>query len=139
MTSYLLLVLCCVLYIANGTEISNPEHQSKRFLNPKLVKSLLDNDFEDGRLGIWYDSSPNQMNWQIEDFDSPTEIDNPAPEPDYGTKYLRVHKNGEFGLGRVVLNSEVFLAEPGDEIHFSFWIRAKYAATNNLQVMKNNS
>lgn len=106
---------------------------------PELVDSvqarnLVDNDFESGSAGSWFDESPGNVNWRVEDYSSPNEEGNPAPEPTSGRKYLRAVRNADFQSGLAILRSATFTANPGDQVAFDFWIRSKRPEGNNLEV-----
>lgn len=100
--------------------------------------SALDKDFEDGRLSPWYDTSANFMHWLVEDSSTPLEPTNPAPPPlNSGTKYIRAgDRAGTVELNSLILRSPEFVAVPGDEVSFSFWIRSRRLRGNSLQVYK---
>lgn len=104
--------------------------------DPKLVRTLLDNDFESGSTNPWFDESPGYVNWRVESLDSPSEANSPAPAPVAGTNYLRATRNADLLSGLAVLKSPVFTANPGDRISFDFWIRSKRPEGNNLEVIE---
>ncbi len=84
--------------------------------NPRVSKEALDNNFEDGRLGPWYDDSPGNVNWKIETY--PASFDSLAPFPSSGLRYLRASRFPNRLSGLAVLRSEPFLASPGDKASF---------------------
>lgn len=103
-------------------------------VDPLSARSLLDNDFENGFEDPWYDSSPSNVHWVIEDFNNPFEVNYPAPTPSIGTKYLRAIRNEQLSPGLLILRTVTFTALPGDEISLNFWIRSKYTGGNTLDV-----
>ena len=139
----LLLLLSVVAFISSS---SIPSIESKKdavllksgsnpnLRDPRQVRLLLSNDFEDGRVSPWYDESAANVNWKVEDFNSPSEFDSPAPQPSSGTKYLRAARNKDLLSGLAVLRSEPFIASPGDQVTFNFWIRSRRPEGNNLEV-----
>ncbi len=102
--------------------------------DPKLARTLLDNDFESGSANPWFDESPAYVNWRVEDVASPTERNSSVPPPPTGTKYMRATRNADLLSGLAVLRSPVFTANPGDRVSFDFWIRSKRPEGNNLEV-----
>jgi len=93
---------------------------------------LLNNNFESGAADPWYDSSPNTVHWVVEDFSTPIE-DYPPPTLSTGTKYLRANRD-KATPGQLILRTVTFMAFPGDEFSFNFWIRSKYTGGNTLEV-----
>ena len=102
--------------------------------NCKSVRINVNNDFESGRYSPWFDESPGNVLWLIEDLTKPSEVDSPVPDPDSGTKYLRATRDAQFESGLAVLRSEVLTVAPGDRVSFSFWIRSQRALGNSLEV-----
>jgi len=101
----------------------------------KSVRISISNDFELGRYSPFYDDSPGNVKWIIEDISQPSEADSPpVPTPDSGTKYLRATRDAELESGLAVLRSEVLTVAPGDRVSFSFWIRSQRASGNSLEV-----
>jgi len=92
----------------------------------------INNNFEDGRLGPWYDDSPGNVNWRIETY--PASFDSLAPFPSSGLRYLRASRFPNRLSGLAVLRSEPFLASPGDKVSFKFWMRSRRLEANNLEV-----
>lgn len=125
------------LNLTLGTAYKND--LKKDLYNVKQGRVLISNDFENGVITPWYDESPGNVKWKVEDFNSPTEVDSPAPSPVMGTKYLRATRNAALSSGLAVLRSEVFMASPGDRITFSFWIRSKFTEGNTLEVTKHTN
>ena len=103
-------------------------------IDPKLIRTLLDNDFESGSANPWYDQSPANVNWRVENVASPSETNSSAPMPSVGTYYMRATRNADLTSGLAVLTSPVFTANPGDRVSFDFWIRSKRPEGNNLEV-----
>ena len=66
--------------------------ENLEILDPLLARYLLANDFEDGTMSPWFDQSPGKINWKLETFDSPSELNSPVPQPASGAKYL--NRNG---------------------------------------------
>ncbi|XP_057367019.1 deleted in malignant brain tumors 1 protein-like [Daphnia carinata] len=104
-------------------------------VDPKLVRTLLDNNFESGTLNPWYDESPGYVNWRVENLASPSEANSTAPKPDTGTKYVRAARNADLASGLAVLRSPIFTASAGDRVSFDFWIRSKRPEGNNLELV----
>jgi len=103
-------------------------------IGPQLAQMLVTNDFESGTTSPWFDQSPAKVNWRVEDFYSPAEVNSPAPAPAAGRKYLRATRNSNLTSGLAVLQSPVFTALPGDKVRFSFWIRSQQPQGSNLEV-----
>ncbi|KAI9562416.1 hypothetical protein GHT06_013386 [Daphnia sinensis] len=104
-------------------------------VDPKLVRTLLDNNFESGTLNPWYDESPGYVNWRVENLASPSEANSTAPKPTTGTQYVRATRNADLASGLAVLRSPTFTASPGDQVSFDFWIRSKRPEGNNLELV----
>ncbi len=104
-------------------------------IDPLSARGLLNNDFESGFEEPWYDSSPSNVHWIVEDFSSQSEVNNPAPTPSAGTKYLRATRNEQLSSGLLILRTVTFTAFPGDEVSFNFWIRSRYTGGNTLDVI----
>ncbi len=96
-------------------------------------RSLPLSDFESGAMSPWIDESAADARWVVEDFGSPIDATQPAPQPASGTKYLRVTRPAGT-TGQAVLRSEPFMVDPGDQITLNFWIRSQIIQTNNLEV-----
>lgn len=97
--------------------------------------SSIDNDFESGSAGSWFDESPGYVNWRVEDYTRPTETSSPAPRPLNGTKILRATRNATYPQsGLAILRSVSFTANPGDQVSFDYWIRSKRPEGNNLEL-----
>lgn len=145
----ILLLLSVAAFISSGSipSIESKEKKQDEALlvfpskpnlrDPRQVRLLLSNDFEDGRLSPWYDESAANVKWKVEDFNSPSEFDTPAPQPSSGTKYLRAARTRDLLSGLAVLRSEPFIASPGDQVTFNFWIRSRRPEGNNLEVYYN--
>ena len=103
-------------------------------IDPLLARTLLDNNFESGSASPWFDESPGNVNWRVEEFSLPSEVTSPAPKPAIGTSYLRVTRKADLSSGLGVFTSPVFTANPGDKVSFDFWIRSKRPEGNNLEV-----
>jgi hypothetical protein len=101
---------------------------------PQLGHMLVTSDFESGTMSPWFDQSPAKVNWRVEDFNSPAEVNSPAPAPATGRKYLRATRNSNLTSGLAVLQSPVFTALPVDKVRFSFWIRSQQPQGSNLEV-----
>jgi hypothetical protein len=104
-------------------------------VDPLSARVLLNNDFESGIEEPWYDSSPSNVHWTIEDFSAQSEPSNLAPVPSSGTKYLRATRNEQLSSGLLILRTVTFTAFPGDKISFNFWIRSRYTGGNTLEVI----
>ena len=110
-------------------------NQSPNDLDPYSTREILSSDFESGSMSPWYDLSTSSVNWQIERLDSSTETNSAAPQPASGETYLRLTRNANLDLGLAILNSAVFIALPGDQVNFTFWIRSRQPLGNSLQVI----
>ncbi|KZS19005.1 Seizure 6-like protein [Daphnia magna] len=104
-------------------------------VDPKLVRTLLDNNFESGTLSPWYDESPGYVNWRVENLASPSEANSTAPKPATGSQYVRATRNADLASGLAILRSPTFTASPGDRVSFDFWIRSKRPEGNNLELV----
>ncbi|XP_057376161.1 uncharacterized protein LOC130697069 [Daphnia carinata] len=113
-----------------------PLHLSK--IDPLSARALMSNDFESGFIDPWYDASPSNVHWVVEDFAAPNEANNPAPTPSFGTKYLRATRNANLNSGLLILRTLKFTALPADQISISFWIRSKYTGQNTLDLVLDN-
>lgn len=82
-------------------------------VDPKLVRTLLDNNFESGTLSPWYDESPGYVNWRVENLASPSEANSTAPKPATGSQYVRATRNADLASGLAILRSPTFTASPG--------------------------
>ena len=101
------------------------------------ARALPLNDFESGAMSPWFDESAADAKWYLESFDAPFDPSVPVPQPGAGSKYLRVQRPPGTS-GQAALRSELFTAQPGDELRFSFWIRSQILQTNNLEVYWQN-
>ncbi len=115
--------------------IGLPTINCNSILNPKQGRLILDNDFEEGSFNSWYDESTGRVYWDVEDFYQPFEVNQPAPKPTSGTKYLRARRNANLDSGSIFFTSEDFTAYPGDQVSFKFWIRSYFRENNELQVL----
>lgn len=104
-------------------------------MDPQQVRLMLDADFESGRMDPWYDISPSAPFWKVEDNLVPFEVGQPAPPPDFGTKYARVKRNVILESGFVYLITDPFIASPGDRVSFSYWIRSLVPQGNTLEFL----
>ena len=91
--------------------------------NGQLGRALALNDFESGTTSPWNDESAADVRWAIETNDAPFEVDQPAPNPVSGRRYLRVTRPPGTS-GNAVLRSDTFTASPSDQFTLSFWIRS---------------
>lgn len=138
---FLLLALNLVLHpVAFGRTIDLKGILSQKSENGLQSRSSIDNDFESGSAGSWFDESPGYVNWRVEDYSRPTETTNPPPQPLTGAKILRATRNATYPQsGLAILRSVSFTANPGDQVSFDFWIRSKRPEGNNLEVHNNIS
>lgn len=128
LVSLLLLVL---ITIAVNCQVGiNPLSE----IDSKTARILLSNDFESGSSDPWYDNSPSTAHWFIEDFSEQSELNNPAPSPVSGKKYLRAIRDAQLASGLLILRTATFTALPGDQFSFQFWIRSRFTEGNNLEV-----
>jgi len=98
-----------------------------------------DNDFEEGTLAPWMDLSEGGTCWVIETISSNSgsngrnTIQLPSPPP-IGKYFLLMKQELKtFDIG--TLSSTNFIAFPGDQIQFSFWISSTWSNFHNLQVI----
>jgi len=135
------LLLFRLLLITSTT--SRDPRQLELIKLPKLnvitsaVQELsINQNFENGSIQPWQDFSEEGTQWVIENISSwsneHTKNHLGLPPMESGTHYLWLKQDLEtFGIG--ILSSNTFLANPGDEIKFSFWIHSSYKYFNNLQ------
>ena len=124
----ILLFVCLLIHISESVR---KEEFSK--YNPGI-----DIDFENGTIEPWSDFSEVGTHWIIENNSSSTiemrtsQQSPPAP-PNNGRYFLFLkHELNAFGIGQ--LNSPTFLAQPGDRIAFSYWLKSTYRHFNNIEV-----
>lgn len=118
-----------------GIVIPNEPHMLNHQPNdPRQVRLVVSNDFEDGSLGVWFDESNGNVRWAVEYFSSPAEVTYPAPPPASGNKYVRAIRNAALDAGSIFLKTQPFTASPGDTVAFTFWIRSFRTGANDLQV-----
>lgn len=142
MKSKVLFLICLLLIPA--TSASEPEpFEIHRFRVMTLFNTFtiqqpeLDQNFENGTMEPWVDCSENGTQWVIQKMSTAwgNEISKSRiipPPLESGTHYLWLKQDFEiFGFG--VLSSPKFLAYPGDELQFSFWIHSSFECFNNLQ------
>jgi len=96
----------------------------------------IDNSFENETLSPWTDCSEDGAEWIIGNMSSSrierNEKEISPPIVESGAHYLWLQHDLEtFGIG--ILISPTFLAFPGDEIKFSFWIHSSFKHFNNIQ------
>lgn len=103
----------------------------------------LDNSFENQILEPWIDLSESETHWIIECISSCTSNETnmiqgiPLPPTD-GHYVLQLKYDLEsFDVG--ILSSPTFLAYPGDEIKFFYYIRSNYSHFNNIEVISHDS
>jgi len=102
----------------------------------------VDNDFENGTIAPWTDSSEDGTQWMIEnsffwtngDGRSQMQVVPPPPPPNNGKYYalLKHDLTKTFGVG--ILSSPNFVAYPGDEVTFSYWLQSPFRHFNNIEV-----
>lgn len=126
--------ICIAFLVAHSTSFVAVERSPEK-IDALSARYLVSSDFESGTMSPWFDQSPGQVNWQVENFDSPFETNSPTPQPLNGTKYLRAVRNANLQSGTAILSSPLFTALPGDQISFSFWIRSRRLQTNTLEVI----
>lgn len=97
----------------------------------------LSNDFERKTLKPWVDASEDGSFWAIGSFSA--EENNMkssfiSPPPAKDGKYFIYLKNyfDVFGVG--ILQTENFIALPGDQLSFSFWMYSALSQINNIKV-----
>jgi len=106
---------------------------------PAINHQDIDNSFENGTINPWTDCSEDGTRWAIESNFSWTNGNGrsqmqvaPQPPPLNHGKYFILLKNDWtiFGIG--ILSSPYFVAYPGDEIMFSYWLHSTYFS--NIEV-----
>ena len=126
------------LFVTALMTTSFPEEGGETVTLVNYEKHPIDNDFEEGTVAPWLDLSEGGTCWVIQTiaFDSGT-IDRsaiqPASPPAAG-KYFLVMKQvlETFDMG--TLSTTNFIAFPGDQLQFSFWISSTWSQFHNLQV-----
>lgn len=96
-----------------------------------------DNDFENGTIEPWFDLSEDGTRWVLDNTDS---FENhqaikmkPPPPINNGEYFLWLEQSFRtFGIG--LLSTPQFIAFPGDQLLFSYWIYAEFKEFNNIQV-----
>lgn len=134
-TLFLATIATAVCFAGRVPASARSERKLILDVDPLSARVLLNNDFESGFDEPWYDSSPSTVHWTVEDFSSQSELNNPAPTPLAGTKYLRATRNEQLSAGLLILRTVTFTAFPGDEVSFNFWIRSRYTGGNTLEVI----
>lgn len=128
---FIVLLICPQLFVLSTRFNRFERYDSSKEM--KLERQLDLSDFETGSFGPWIDESAADARWMIEEFTTPFDQTQPAPQPSAGTKYLRVNRPSGT-TGQAVLRSEPFMVSPGDQVKFNFWIRSQIIQTNNLEV-----
>ena len=129
----LLLCISVITSLANQTETGG-----ETFALVHVKKHLFDNDFEEGTVAPWVDLSEGGTHWTIEISSSHSGIkENNALKPPLppltGKYFLLVEQDGKtFDMG--TLSTTNFIALPGDQIQFSYWISSTWSQFHNLQV-----
>ncbi len=140
MTPYFLLFLQLLdPGLTSQTGLSKMIYFPSASISFETIEQLhLDNNFENRSLQPWMDCSENGAQWTIEDISTWNneriiESKQAPPPMNNGTNYLWLKQDFEtFGIG--ILSSPSFLAFPGDEMKFSFWIQSAFQNFNNLEV-----
>ena len=106
---------------------------------PAVNHQDVDNNFENGTISPWTDCSEDGARWVIENHSSWMNGNGRSqlqtvPQPPNNGKYfiLLKHDLKIFGIG--ILSSPYFIAYPGDEITFSYWLHSTYRHFNNIEV-----
>lgn len=95
----------------------------------------LSTDFENGSPNEWKDESKTAVHWNIEDYNSPWEVDNLPFKPSIGNRYLRVDRKSTFGVA--IFRSPTFSFSDEEKYNlltFDFWIRSTWSKFTNLEV-----
>lgn len=128
--------VCCSLLVTLLVVTFNPRLSSGSVELPRDDGYFLSNNFEGGSIIPWVEVSLTDINWRVEDYNSPAEPNYQPPFPLDGTKYLRITRNSSNLLdGRTILRSPEFTAYPGDEVVFAYWIRSFRTEGNDLEVL----
>ena len=120
---------------------SRTDVNSEECFNRRLQTfSALETDFENGWPSSWIEESQDDVRWDIEDYNSPWEMETLAPLDHLnGKQHIRVNRGVTFSFGVAVLRSKQFLI-PSTAVDFSFsfsfWIRSKWPQFTNLEVIK---
>lgn len=96
--------------------------------------SKLDNDFENGTIEPWIDLSEGGTRWVLGFYTDQTIEIKPPPPANSGEYFLWLEQSSfrTFGIG--LLSTPQFVAFPGDQLLFSYWIYAEFKEFNNIQV-----
>lgn len=117
----------------------NPQLLEKCCTTPLsgILQPGLSNDFENKTLIPWVDASEDGTFWTIGSFsvgniNAKSNFISPPPTND--GKYFIYLTNAfdQFGVG--ILQTESFVALPGDQLGFSYWIYSALPQFNNIQV-----
>lgn len=109
---------------------------------PAINHQDVDNDFENGTIAPWADCSEDGTRWVAVDVNSTLANENgrsqlqamPPLPPNNGKYFIFLkHDLKIFGIG--ILSSPNFIAYPGDEISFSYWLHSTYQHFNNIEVI----
>lgn len=85
--------------------------------------------------GAWQDQSQDGARWIIDssEYQEKESSSGHPPHPSTGRFCLLLKSSSAcFSVG--ILSSAMFVAIPGDEIQFDYWITSKYPELNNIQV-----
>lgn len=119
---------------SNGTTTTTSDGTT--ILTP--APSDFNNDFENGLIAPWTETSRRSVKWKIENTNSPWETGNAAPIPLNGSSYVRVDRGASLSFGVAILRSPIFTVTPNVyqvTLSFSLWIRSKWPQFTNLEVI----
>ncbi len=118
---------------------SIPEGGRETVASASYEQHPFDNDFEEGTVAPWVDQSEGGTCWVVETISSNSgtyvrnTIQLPSP-PSTGKHFLLMKQELKtFDIG--TLSTMNFIAFPGDQIQFSFWISSTWSHFHNLQVI----
>lgn len=100
----------------------------------------LSTDFENGSPNEWKDESKTAVHWNIEDYNSPWEVDNLPFKPSIGNRYLRVDRKSTFGVA--IFRSPTFFFSDEEKYNlltFDFWLRSTWSKFTNLELFVNEN
>lgn len=106
---------------------------------PAISNQDVDNNFENGTIAPWTECSEDGSRWIIENYSSLTNEmiksqQQQPPPPNNGNFFIWLkHELKIYGIG--ILSSPYFIAYPGDEITFSYWLCSPYRHFNNIEVL----
>ena len=115
-----------------------PDGEWTSFALYNVEQHQFDNDFEEGTVAPWVDLSEGGTRWAIKSSSSDSEKTKkdailPPPPPLTGKNFLVLEQGFHiFDFG--TLSTTNFIALPGDQIQFAYFMSSSWSQFNNLQV-----